>query len=1443
MSRKRVGMLALIAAASVLLAGAHVFAQPPGGGPPGGQPPGGGPPSEPPGRARIGRILRDRDIDWRDPQQRAQAAERIREIEIANLERARERADAMGIPMRRVLEDGTEQEIIGLDADGEFLIYTTHNANAAISSGANILHTAPYGLDGSGITVGIWDSGGVRPTHTEFDTGSGSRVTIMDGTSPGNHSTHVGGTVGARGASASHKGMAPNVRIDSYHWSGDISGMTSRAASEPGEDGKIPISNHSYGYVSGWNWTGSNWQWIGAGNDENGVAEAFGQYTWQAADWDSIAYNAPYYLMFKSAGNNNSDNPMDGAQVFLGSSTVSYDPASHPPGDGVYRNGYENIGHGGNAKNNMTVGAVNNAVNSDGERDPSKSTIAHFSSRGPTDDGRIKPDIVANGVELLSTSSSTDTAYTDWSGTSMSTPSAAGSAALLVQLYSDLFDGGAMRASTLKGLIIHTATDLGAYGLGNVGPDYRYGWGLINVEYAADMIVDHHADPSRHLMRENFLSTSVPVRTYEFDWNGFSPIRATLCWTDPAGASTSVHDDRTPTLVNDLDLKLIAPDGTEYLPWVMPFVVSDDPEIQWQVAGMSEPATTGTNHTDTVEQVVIQEPAQVGTWQIQITHKGSLTNDEQYFSLLLSGVADSNPPTPDPMTFAVPPAAGGFRVEPGVLASTDFTGRTVSGATAENIPWTVHWVESPGNLATDPAYNLFDTNDAQDHFAPVRNVDLDGPWSVPIPLSLTVPEITLTDVVLDYQHFNGSGYFQGAPRTVDWTVTVSGSSSGLLASNTVHGVASTSGTETVVFSPALTLTDSESYTMVITAAGTSGGNNTGLSALRINGEKAIISDPETEISMTATTASDSAGVEYYFSEITGGPGGSDSGWQDSPYYVDSGLLPGTEYRYTVVARDKSYYQNMTAPSPVASATTEGTPPYCIVTYDANGATDGDVPVDTDSPYDPGLTVTVLGNTGDLVRVGFTFSGWNTAADGSGESYVEGDAFTISGHIRLYAQWTVNTYNVTFNKQGGTGGTESTEVTFGSPMPAADAPTRTGYTFNGYYTEIGGGGTQYYTADMASARNWDVPADTALYASWTQILSTVHYNGNEHTGGTVPTDTDGPYAYGATVTVLGAGDLVKTGLTFAGWNTAADGSGSSYAPGDTFLIYDDTTLYAQWVDLTKLLPFEEDFETLDLGDLDGQNGWEASGVEVQTNVVKSGLQAAAITDSDGYIRSTFTDAQTNVWTDFHYQPVFFEEPPYEIDPEATAVLYFNTNGHPVVYNGQEPEMIETFTVESGQWVRVTIEHNYTEKVWDLYLNGVLRRSDLAFYNAERTHYEELHVSGAGNAIAYLDDIRILLTSPLGDLIYYTLTVLSAHGDPLPAAGESIYLENTWIEASVSGSPYIEEGVVKYEVTGWEATGSGLTSGTGTNMSFNITEETTLTWQWSTNYWVEFMIEGE
>ena len=240
-----------------------------------------------------------------------------------------------------------------------------------------------------------------------------------------------------------------------------------------------------------------------------------------------------------------------------------------------------------------------------------------------------------------------------------------------------------------------------------------------------------------------------------------------------------------------------------------------------------------------------------------------------------------------------------------------------------------------------------------------------------------------------------------------------------------------------------------------------------------------------------------------------------------------------------------------------------------VTYDGNGSTGGTVPTDGSSPYNYGATVTALGNTGSLVKTGYSFAGWNTAADGKGTAYAAAGSFAIgAANVTLYAQWTINSYTVTYDGNGSTGGTAPTDSSspynYGATVTAlgnTGSLVKTGYSFAGWNTAADGKGTAYAAAGSFAIG----AANVTLYAQWTINSYTVTYDGNGSTGGTVPTDGSSPYNYGATVTVLGnTGSLVKTGYSFAGWNTAADGKGTAYAAAGSFAIgAANVTLYAQW----------------------------------------------------------------------------------------------------------------------------------------------------------------------------------------------------------------------------------------------------------------------------------------
>ncbi|BAU29821.1 putative repeat protein (TIGR02543 family) [Aneurinibacillus soli] len=251
-------------------------------------------------------------------------------------------------------------------------------------------------------------------------------------------------------------------------------------------------------------------------------------------------------------------------------------------------------------------------------------------------------------------------------------------------------------------------------------------------------------------------------------------------------------------------------------------------------------------------------------------------------------------------------------------------------------------------------------------------------------------------------------------------------------------------------------------------------------------------------------------------------------------------------------------------------------PAYTVTYNGNGATSGNAPTDSGS-YAQGATVSVYENTGNLVKTGYTFAGWNTQADGNGTTYATGTTFSMAtANVTLYAKWTENptanpTYTVTYNGNGNSGGSAPTDS--GSYAQGVTVSVygntgnlvKTGYTFAGWNTQADGNGTTYAAGTTFSMAT----ANVTLYAKWTENPTanptyTVTYNGNGNSGGSAPTDS-GSYAQGVTVSVYGnTGNLVKTGYTFAGWNTQADGNGTTYAAGTTFsMATANVTLYAKW----------------------------------------------------------------------------------------------------------------------------------------------------------------------------------------------------------------------------------------------------------------------------------------
>ncbi len=234
----------------------------------------------------------------------------------------------------------------------------------------------------------------------------------------------------------------------------------------------------------------------------------------------------------------------------------------------------------------------------------------------------------------------------------------------------------------------------------------------------------------------------------------------------------------------------------------------------------------------------------------------------------------------------------------------------------------------------------------------------------------------------------------------------------------------------------------------------------------------------------------------------------------------------------------------------------------IVTFNGNGNTGGATASET---FTHGLPQSLTLN--GFTRTGYTFVGWNTAANGSGTEYSDQQSITVSTNETLYAQWIQSTFTVTFNGNGSTGGATANETfTLGSYQALTlNGFTRTGYTFSGWNTASNGSGISYSNQQTIS-----ITSSVTLYAQWTAnpVTVTVTFNGNGNTGGSMPNES---FTSGVGK-ALSANGFTRTGYTFTGWNTQANGSGIAYGAGATITITANTTLYAQWTANTYAVTF-------------------------------------------------------------------------------------------------------------------------------------------------------------------------------------------------------------------------------------------------------------------------------
>ncbi len=437
-------------------------------------------------------------------------------------------------------------------------------------TGADIAQAPPYGLDGTGVSVLVYDAGAVLTTHADF----GGRAFLGDTVALSDHSTHVAGTIGGDGTASAgaYAGMAPGVEIWSYGFEtggpleagflytdpGDIESDYDEAINVHGAD----IANNS----------------IGTNTAPNGFpCEWTGDYGVTSTVIDSIvagSLGAPFRIVWAN-GNER--------QTSRCGSTYA---TTAPPAC---------------AKNHITVGALNS--NND--------SVTSFTSWGPVDDGRIKPDISAPGCQSNDdggvTSCSSSGGYAVKCGTSMASPTVTGLGALLLEDFRQQYPGEPdFRNSTLKALLAHTATDIV-----NPGPDYQTGYGSVRV-----------VDAIEQLRAGNFLEATVDqgetMQLLVVAGPSDPQIKVTIAWDDPPGTPNV-----SPALVNDLDLEVFSPSLVQYYPWTL------DP-----LNPAADAIRTQADHLNNIEQVVIDNPT-AGAYLIDVVGF-SVPQGPQTFSIVAS---------------------------------------------------------------------------------------------------------------------------------------------------------------------------------------------------------------------------------------------------------------------------------------------------------------------------------------------------------------------------------------------------------------------------------------------------------------------------------------------------------------------------------------------------------------------------------------------------------------------------------------------------------------------------------------------------------------------------------------------------------------------------------------------------------------------------------------
>jgi hypothetical protein len=539
--------------------------------------------------------------------------------------------------LKSTQQDGNEIEIDhgeSMEAGGSYSssggAYRTPNNSTAkqIIHATNVNIQIPNSLQltGDGITIFLFDNKRPLNGHQAFgqrvfvplqdfiayNSQTGKYDTIKSGIPQCNLHPTLSSGIMASGSSNNAQGTAPGAEIIAHDWDYAQYYLADYAAQGAN------LACFPYGYVAGWNYYLGTWRWFGQRGQQESYL--FGFYTSISKKWDEIIHQAPYLLVIKSAGNDNNE----GSDILPGMDYLVWDPSDPANYKGWVNLTFQNgdiIPDGSNGTQSISDIAVSkNVITVGGLKDDG--SILEISGRGPTDDLRIKPDLVANGEQVYSTTSASANSYGySPNGTSFSASSLAGGVALLLEQQTKLYGKTKLLSSTLKALLIHTADDKGP-----VGPDCIYGWGVANIAKSAEIIESNYQN-HRQIHEFTFTSDDQSFLLKVKKNTTSEPLKVTICWNDPAGTPPPISlNPADRMLVNDIDLRVTrTSDNLACMPWKL------NPE---NPIGQ---AITGDNNVDNVEQVVVNDVS-TEEYYIQISPKPGHLSEKQVVSVVISGI-------------------------------------------------------------------------------------------------------------------------------------------------------------------------------------------------------------------------------------------------------------------------------------------------------------------------------------------------------------------------------------------------------------------------------------------------------------------------------------------------------------------------------------------------------------------------------------------------------------------------------------------------------------------------------------------------------------------------------------------------------------------------------------------------------------------------------------